>query len=47
MEGKASNPAAWPEPFRLDGSKRTGMIEVGGGHFVRASGNANASELAA
>jgi len=47
MEGKASNPAAWPEPFRLDGSKHTGMLEVGAGHFVRASGNANASELAA
>jgi peptide/nickel transport system ATP-binding protein len=47
MEGKASNPAAWPEPFRLDGKKHTGMIDVGGGHFVRASENANASELAA
>jgi peptide/nickel transport system ATP-binding protein len=47
MEGKASNPAAWPEPFRLDGKKHTGMIDVGGEHFVRASENANASELAA
>ena len=47
MEGKASNPAAWPEPFRLDGSKHTGMIDVGGGHLVRASESANVSELAA
>ena len=47
MEGKASNPAEWPEPFRVDGRKHTGMIDVGGGHFVRASENANASELTA
>ena len=47
MEGKASNPAAWPEPFRIDANKHTGMIDVGGAHFVRASENANASELAA
>jgi peptide/nickel transport system ATP-binding protein len=47
MEGKASNPAAWPEPFRLDGSSRTGMIDLGGGHFVRARSTADASELAA
>jgi peptide/nickel transport system ATP-binding protein len=47
MEGKASNPAAWPEPFKVDKSRHTGMIDVGGGHFVRASENANASELTA
>ncbi|MGH8676295.1 MAG: dipeptide ABC transporter ATP-binding protein [Burkholderiales bacterium] len=47
MEGKASNPAAWPAPFRIDGSMRTSMIDLGSGHFVRASGDANASELAA
>jgi len=47
MEGKASNPAAWPEPFRLDGSAHTGMIDLGGGHFVRARSTADASELAA
>jgi peptide/nickel transport system ATP-binding protein len=46
MEGKASNPCDWPGPFRLDGSSRVGMVDLGGGHFVRASQNANASELA-
>ena len=47
MEGKASDPAAWPAPFRLDGDSRIGMIDLGGGHFVRASESADASELAA
>jgi len=47
MEGKASNPAEWPAPFRLDRSTRASMIDLGGGHFVRASENANVSELAA
>ncbi|MBI2752887.1 MAG: ABC transporter ATP-binding protein [Betaproteobacteria bacterium] len=47
MEGKASNPCDWPGPFRLDGSSRLSMIDLGGGHFVRASENANASELVA
>ena len=47
MEGKASNPAAWPAPFRLDASSPTGMIDLGGGHFVRASAHADASQLAA
>ena len=47
MEGKASNPAAWPEPFRINGTGPSGMIDMGGGHFVRANRNANASELAA
>ncbi len=46
MEGKASNPAAWPGPFRLDGSSSVGMIDLGGGHFVRASQSADASEMA-
>ena len=36
MEGKASDPTAWKLPFRLDGSHRVGMIDVGNQHFVRA-----------
>ncbi|MEW6689532.1 MAG: ABC transporter ATP-binding protein [Pseudomonadota bacterium] len=44
MEGKASDPRAWPEPFRLDGAAGVAMIDLGGNHFVRA--RANASELA-
>src|SRR5690349_1577232 len=46
MEGKASDPRAWPNPFRLDGSTRAGMIDLGGNHLVRAHESANASELA-
>ncbi len=46
MEGKASDPRAWPAPFKLDGSARVGMIDVGGNHHVRAHEDANASELA-
>ena len=47
MEGKASNPAAWPEPFHIEPGTRTGMVDVGGGHMVRASRQVDASELAA
>jgi peptide/nickel transport system ATP-binding protein len=37
MEGKASDPAAWPPPFRFDREHRPSLIDVGGGHFVQAS----------
>ncbi|KPK06545.1 MAG: ABC transporter ATP-binding protein [Betaproteobacteria bacterium SG8_39] len=47
MEGKASDPAAWPAPFRLDASVRTSMIDIGNGHLVRAHASANSSELIA
>jgi len=47
MEGKASDPAAWPAPFCIAGADRPGMIALGNGHYVRASANANATELAA
>jgi peptide/nickel transport system ATP-binding protein len=36
MEGKASNPAAWPPPFRRDGASRPELLELGDGHFVQA-----------
>ena len=45
MEGKASDPKAWPNPFRLDGSGQVSMIDLGNAHFVRAHSGANASEL--
>jgi peptide/nickel transport system ATP-binding protein len=45
MEGKASDPRAWPSPFRLDGSTRVGMIDLGGNHHVRAHEGADVSEL--
>ena len=37
MEGKASIPEAWPEPFYSRG-KNAGLIEVGNEHLVRAHG---------
>ncbi len=36
MEGRASNPQAWPEPFGILGGGRYDMVDLGGGHFVRA-----------
>ncbi|MEJ2175300.1 MAG: ABC transporter ATP-binding protein [bacterium] len=47
MQGKASDPAVWPHPFRLDASVRTGMIDIGNGHLVRAHASADTSELLA
>jgi peptide/nickel transport system ATP-binding protein len=37
MEGKASQPAAWPAPFPVNQTERPGLIDVGDGHFVRAA----------
>ena len=37
MEDKASDPAAWPLPFRLDAEHRPELVDVGGGHFVQAA----------
>ena len=37
MEGKASDPAAWPEPFRDTGKEPLFWTEVEPGHFVRAA----------
>jgi peptide/nickel transport system ATP-binding protein len=45
MDGKASIPAEWPLPFRLDGSQRVGMIDIGNQHFVRAHADVDISEL--
>ena len=47
MEGKASNPAAWPGAFRIAGEEKPGMLHLGRGHYVRARDSANASEVAA
>jgi hypothetical protein len=32
-------------PFRLDGSQRVGMIDIGNQHFVRAHADVDISEL--
>jgi peptide/nickel transport system ATP-binding protein len=37
MEDKASQPDAWPAPFTVSESQRPGLIDMGNGHFVRAS----------
>jgi peptide/nickel transport system ATP-binding protein len=37
MEGKASDPAAWPEPFRDTGREPVFWTEATPGHFVRMS----------
>jgi len=36
MEGRASEPSAWPEPFNVEGDKEIPFIEISDGHFVRA-----------
>ena len=36
MEGRASDPAAWPAPFTIDGAARPRLVSLGNGHFVRA-----------
>ena len=51
MEGKASDPRAWPAPFRLGGPDGTGsasdaiMLDIGDKHLVRAHAGADISEL--
>ena len=36
MEGRASDPEAWPPPFCADGVDGMPLIDLGGGHLVRA-----------
>jgi peptide/nickel transport system ATP-binding protein len=35
MEGKASDPSAWPEPYRDTGRNKVYWTEVSAGHYVR------------
>jgi peptide/nickel transport system ATP-binding protein len=37
MQGKASDPAAWPAPFTLSEADRPELLDVGEGHLVRAA----------
>ena len=39
-EGRASDPTAWPEPYTITPDSRPGMIDLGGGHYVRAHARA-------
>jgi len=47
MEGKASIPAAWPEPYTVDDSGDDTMQHLGGGHYVRARRQAALGAVAA
>ena len=47
MEGRASDPDAWPAPFRLERSAQTHLLDIGDNHFVRADQSADISELSA
>ena len=46
MDSKASVPSAWPEPFKIEGDLRPRLIDVGGGHYVRASAVPDLKEVA-
>ena len=37
MEGKVSNPAAWPKPFTVSPDRRPELVEISPGHSVCAS----------
>ncbi len=39
MEGRVSNPLAWPEPFTLGTDRRPALRDIGDRHYVRASGD--------
>jgi peptide/nickel transport system ATP-binding protein len=45
MEGKASDPGAWPAPFRLEAGERARLLDIGSNHYVRAHEGADISEL--
>ena len=40
MSEKASNPAEWPPPYTIDGLTPLNLLDLGDGHFVRASEDA-------
>jgi peptide/nickel transport system ATP-binding protein len=37
MQGKASDPAAWPAPYRIAPGTRLELVDVGNNHLVRAA----------
>ena len=47
MQGKASDPAAWPPAFRIVAGDRPPMLDLGNGHYVRAREAVDAKELVA
>ncbi len=47
MDGRASIPSDWPEPFRLGAEENSRMIDLGSGHFIRARDSIASTELVA
>jgi peptide/nickel transport system ATP-binding protein len=45
MEGRASNPAAWPAPFTVTPDSRHALVDLGGGHFVHADPAADIASM--
>ena len=46
VEEKASNPELWPQPFTVDTTSSPIMMDIGDGHYVRVSENADVKEFA-
>jgi peptide/nickel transport system ATP-binding protein len=44
MEGRASDPTAWPEPFRRVPDRPAQLFDISPGHFVEASAMPGASQ---
>ncbi len=44
MEGKASEPEAWPRPFTINGASHPVLVDIGAEHFVRADREADLGE---
>ncbi|WP_247878902.1 hypothetical protein [Azospirillum brasilense] len=45
-EGRASDPARWPAPFTIDDDHQPHLVDLGGGHCVRADAAVRVREVA-
>jgi len=45
MEGRASNPADWPWPFKIEPGAKLDLIDIGDNHFVRADPSADIASI--
>ncbi len=45
-EGRASDPARWPAPFTIDDDHQPHLVDLGGGHCVRADASIRVREVA-
>ena len=46
MDGRVSDPDAWPEPFASSSGERPQLVEAEPGHFVRALASFGKSDAA-